>query len=263
MNTGRNFQAEIIINKVVSLVNDEGYEFKSKAGYISIVQKAIEELAIYTFFKEEWKDFKFPDNLIMDMPEDAFNIRDIYIFQGQVCDIGSSQKIWWKRNYYTEGNGYVANDKWTNRDPFYSSHSGYPSRHYDRTSTAKDINSPNNLYFYNIQNGSILFSSSCKNLGGRIMLHYNGLGCAFGEAPLIPALFRTAIEDYVCEFVLRERMARDQRGWLTLWQIYDKRLNDPMRGSWKEAEMRAKRMNASQRQELATYLGRGDWGRNR
>lgn len=263
MDTGRNHTPEIVISKVVSLVDDEGYEFKSKAGYISIVQKAIEELAITTYYQEAWKDFEFPDNLILEMPSDSFNLRNIYIFQGPVCDIGRSQKLWWKRNYYTQGGGYIANDKWTNNDPFIASHSSYPYVHQAPLMDRSTMYSPNDLYFYNIQNGQIMFSSSCKNLGGRVMLHYNSLGCEFGEAPLIPSIFRTAIEDYVCEFVLRERMARDQKSFSGLWKVYENRLNNPMNGSWKEAEMRAKKMNASQRGDMAVYLSRGNWGRNR
>jgi hypothetical protein len=269
MNTGRYHKPEIIISKAASLVGDSSYEFKSKAGYISIVQKAIEELAITTYFEETWKSFEFPENLTLEMPGDCFNIRDIYLFDGQACDIGKSRKVYWKRNYYTEGKGYVANDKWENgNDPFYPSHNMYPGGAYPDNLASRSLiryqNNPGNIYFYNIQNGNIMFSSSCKNAGQRIMLHYNGLGCEFGEAPLIPALYRTAIEDYVCEFVLREKMAvTPSQATTQLWKIYDNRLNNPMNGSWKEAEMRAKKMNASQRQELNTYLGRADYGRNR
>lgn len=264
MNTGRYHTPEIIISKASSLVGDSTYEFKSKAGYISIVQKAVEELAIYSYFEEIWNDFEMPKDLVLQMPEDCFNIRDIYLFNGQKCNIEKSRKVYWKRNYYTQGKGYVANDKWENHnDPYYPSHNIGP-RTYEPILRREAGNAVDQIYFYNIQNGVVMFSPSCLSGGERVMLHYNGLGCKFGEAPLIPAIFRTAIEDYVCEFVLREKMGQEpSQGLISLWKIYDNRLNNPMNGSWTEAINRAKKMNASQRQELATYLGRGDWGANR
>lgn len=263
MNTGRFFAPDIIITKVAELVDDAGYTYKSRNAYLSIVQKAVEELAIVAKYDEQWQSFDFPEDLRLDFPDNCFNIKNIYLFNGQSCNIQDSVKVYWKRNFYTEGKGYVANNKWNNRnDPFFRSHNVGIDNQSIQHNPHLRIN-PSGIYYYNIQNGQIMFSSSCSSAGKKVMLNYNGLGGEFGKEPFIPALYRTAIEDYVCEYVLRGKMAKDAVRWSKIWSVYENRLKNPMNGSWEEAIMRAKKMNSSQKNELNIYLGRGDWGQGR
>jgi hypothetical protein len=261
MNTFTFVTPEEILSNVLPQVDDTRMDFMPKGFYMSAIQKAMEDLALDTFFDERQEVFSFPgESLSLPMPEGAFNIRNIYVFHGDKCDIGSAQKVWWKRNYFTRGSGFMANDRGNNNnDPFYASHT--VTKKGEDKSLIRYERTPGNIHFYNIQAGMIMFSSSCRSFP-KVMIHYNGTGTPIGDAPIIPVIFRSAIEDHVTEFVLRVRMAKELsqvQKWRSLWQIYSQRKDDPYNGSWAKAETKAKSLHASQREELKEYLSRGGW----
>lgn len=240
------------------MVDDIEYRSAPKGFYTSMVQKALEELGMDTFFDERRESFDMPEeSLTLPLPKGCFNVKNIYLFNGNECNISNSIKVYWKRNYFTRGNGYIANDKFNNTmDPFYTDHFGVATQvnknliRYDTQQSAK--------FFYNIQMGNLMLSSYCRGVANKVMIHYNGTGCDLGDVPFIPVFLRTAVEDYVIEAILRVKMAKD-RAWKDLWAIYEHRLRQPYDGSWEKAETRIKMMNSSQRNELFEYLGRGAW----
>src|ERR1700743_799345 len=244
------------------MIGDREYKVLPKGFYISLIQKAFEDLAIDTFFDERRADFDFPaDTLTLPLPEGCFNIRNIYMYTGTHCDFVHTRKVYWKANYYTEGKGYIANNKGHNlRDPFYrNGFYGNVDNRYAGTNTHDRLFDPNRELFYGLQMGNIMFSSSCKTAGTKVHIHYNGTGCAIGEIPIIPIFLRTAIEDYVMCYALMFRIANDSapRRWQALLNTYERRLDrEGMGGSWHNAELRIKSLNQSQRDELALYLGR-------
>lgn len=263
MNTGTYITSDDILAIAAPMVGDMEFKNIPRGFYYSLIQKAFEELNLDSYFQELRTDLDFPDNLVLDLPEGCFNVKNIYVYDGDFCDIGRSRKVWWKRNYSTNGKGYIANDKGNNHgDPYYASHG--LNKNVDKTLIRYDNSmSVNSELFYNIQMGKLMFSSSCKSAGRKVHIHYNGTGCAIGDAPIIPVYFRTAMEDYVIEAALRFRMANDSgdiRKWQMLNSAYRQQLDkDGMDGSWFKAIMRVREMNSSQREELATYLGRGGW----
>ena len=260
-----------ILSDVLKLVDDERYEINSRGYYVSIIQQALEGLAFDTFFDVKTEDFEFPkDDLRLDMPIGSFNIRHIYIFNGDKCHVASAQKLWYKRNYYPakKGTGYFADNRGNNSgDPF------YPSSSFDRNTTLKEdglIISPsnratvNNSYFYNVQNGIIMFSSICRSYA-KVHIEFNGTGCDIGDIPIIPMFLREAVNDFTAEMALRIRMAKpDGRQYGALWQIYDKRLNRDEQygigvGSWRRAAIRVKTLSKAKRDDLFEYFGRSSW----
>lgn len=197
------------------------------------------------------------------MPIGAFNIRDIYLYEGTTCDIARSQKVWWKRNYYTNGNGYFADNKGNNHnDPF------MPSNTIGRMAKDGPVTrhraSVENHFFANTQNGIIMFSSACR-VFPKVHLVYNGTGCEIGDVPFIPLFLREAVIDFASEATLRIRMAKpDGKGYAALWQIYDKRLNRDQQygmgqGSWYRANDRVKSMSTAEKSDLYEYLNRNQW----
>jgi hypothetical protein len=264
MTTNTYITPEIILSTVQGMVGDTKGLLLPKGVYISAVQKALEDLSLESFFAVKHESFDFPnDTLTLEMPRGCFNIKNIYLFSGSECIIGQSRKVYWKRNYYTQGNGYVANDKVNNvPDPFFGSHGqGFRSRQPNGINNhlGGTVNGDiGNLLYYNIQMGDIMFSSSCRGKGNRIMIEYNHTFTDIGDAPIIPIIFRAYVEDYVCEYVLRMMGANDPAK-LKLWQIYDMRLNKLYDGSKARAIQTALSMNSSQRQELAIYYSRGQW----
>lgn len=265
MNTNTFVKPSEIMSVVLPMVGDTDNKMFAKGLYISIIQKAFEELAIDSFFDVRRETLDFPtDSLTVPLPEGCFNVRNVYLLNGDDCNIDETLKVYWKRNYFTKGNGFVANDKGNNQhDPFYTQRNvGLGSDHnrFDKSNVRNQANVLH-AFYYNIQGGNIMFSSSCRNKTNKVHIEYNGTGCAIDDVPIIPIFLRTAIEDYVIETVLRMRTAMEaDRKWSMLWQIYEKRLNKEGNygygGSWMTAQYRVKTLNSSQRNELAEYLSK-------
>lgn len=264
MNTGAYISPSVILSSAAIMVGDREFKALPIGFYNIVIQQAFERLALDTYFDEKRKDIDLNGSLVHQLPSDCFNVKNVYVFSGNICDITSSRKVYWKRNYYTQGNGFIANDKGgtNNHDPFYDNSlrgtKEYGNQLYARVSEVENVK---NTLYYNFQMGNIMISSECLSAGQKLHIHYNGTGCAIDEAPIIPVYLRQAMEDYVTEAALRARMANDSdpRRWQSLWSIYNKRLNDPYTGSWEKAEYMVKNLNSSQREELYTYLGRGAW----
>lgn len=251
-----------------AMAGDKTMSIIPRGMYLSIISDAFRELNIDSFFMINQKDFEMPtEHLSIQLPDDCFNVRNIYIFDGDVCNVAQSKKVWWKRNYYTTGSGYFANDKGYNgNDPYYMNHSEMENR--DKRFIRVEPNSTvNNVLFYNIQNGVLMLSSSCRAAGTRVHVEYNSTGCNVEEAPIIPRFFKTAIEDYAIETLMRFRMANEPanaRAWQILQQTYAVRLDkDGLDGSWHKAVMRVRNMDTLQRASLAEYLGRAAWATGR
>jgi hypothetical protein len=262
MNTGSYITSDDILFKASAMAGDKDYKSLPKGFYYSLIQQAFEELNLDSFFQELRVDLPMPmDTLTLPLPEGCFNIRNIYIFNGDKCNIDSSRKVWHKRNYFTRGSGFIANDKGNDtRDPYYSRGGAGSSN----KSLPRDNNhGVNSALYYNIQMGDLMLSSSCRGAGTMVHIHYNGTGCAIGEAPIIPVYFRTAMEHYVIVEALLYRMANDSgdiRKWQMLYSTYEKKLDrDGYDGSWHKAIQRVKSMNTSEREELKEYLSRGGW----
>lgn len=267
MDTATYVSPDEILSIILPSVGDREMRVFPEGFYHGLIQKALEALALDTFFQtlhHDYFDFDW-DSLSSPLPQGCFNTREVYIFNGDNCNYQESIKLWWKRNYYTKGHGYIANDKGRNQnDPFMTHRGFYNSRYAENKSLIRwdreaglDVNQ---RYFYNIQMGKLMVSSQCKMAAKNVHLVYNGTGCAIGSLPIIPIYLRTAVEDYVCEAALRIRMAEDgPREWQALWAVYNNRLNQPFDGSMDKARYIVQRLNTSQREELKEYLGRGQW----
>ncbi len=264
MNTSaQNFvTVDEILADVLKLVDDERYEVNTKGHYTSQIQQALEGLAFDTFFQTLRDDFDFPvDNLTLPMPLGSFNIKHVYLYNGDKCEVSRSQKVWYKTNYFTKGNGYFADNKGNNMDPFIENSR---SNRYQSLYPGHQVrSSADNTFYYNTENGMIMFGSACR-IYSKVHIVYNGTGCDIGSIPIIPLFLREAVNDFVTEFTLRIKMAKDPRTWTTLWQIYDKRLNRDQQyglgqGSWYRAEQRVKNMSTAERSDLLEYLGRSSW----
>ncbi len=248
---------EILADVLVS-VDDEAFKDHSKGFYVSQVQQALQELSFDTYFDERTEDFDVPSNLRLEMPKGAFNIKQIYLFNGTKCNIAKSQIVYHKRNYFTGGVGYVAKDKWNNRDPFYDSRSFHGR---NRRAVGDSDSAINDLYFYNIQNGMMMFSSSISRFE-KIMVVYNGISTDIGEVPIIPTFFREAVKSWVLDVAYKIKMARavaDLGKWQALWSMNNNLLRKPFTGYWDLALYRAKNIDSKEREDINVYIGRLDY----
>jgi len=275
MNTGHYITPDEIIFNASAMSGDRDYKALPKGVYLSFIQDAFRELNMSTLFAEQRFECDMPHGLVMPLPEDCFDVKNIYIFNGDICNVSNSRKVWWKRNYYTKGgHGYIANDKGQNNyDPYYASRTNENREDQNNITNVDDKslirwddrNELNDVLFYNMQMGNLMFSSSCRKAGTKVHIHYQGTGGNIIEAPIIPLFFKGAIEDFVIEAILRVRMANEPamaKMWQGLQQTYAIRLDkNGFNGSWHTALMHANSMSTSQREELKEYLGRNQWSR--
>jgi hypothetical protein len=253
-----------ILADVLKSVGDEDYRHNSKGWYISQMQEALEELSFDTLFNTKVLDFAVPQNLNLDLPAGTFNIKQLYVFNGDLCNISSKRNLWPKRNYFTKGNGYLARNTASNNDPFYSSLNGRNFLNDNQLNTGSNFhNSGNeNTYYYNVYNGVVMLSPACRTFQ-KIAMVINGTGCEIGELPIIPNFFRQAVKDWVCEISLRNRL-KDEPQLINVWRTYEKNLNYHENygfytGSWYKAKERVRNMGSHEREAIREYLAKPAW----
>lgn len=259
---------EMILSDVLPIVGESG-EFRElpKGFYIQQIQKALEALSFDTYFSKKMYSTVIPDNLAMDIPKGMFNLRNMYLSNNTSCGIGpDSVNVYFKSNFFNDdgtGSGnYVARNKGTTKggDPFYGNGrpDNYPvsSKNNNSTSSAFGTNEKHDhLYFYNIQNGRIMFSSTCKRYS-HVIMEFNGLDAGIGDKPLIPIQFREVVIDFVAEAVLRIKASRNQQQWGGMYNDSKQRLGrNPFHtsGTWHNAVQRASSLDSKAKEDLALY----------
>ena len=113
MNANDFVSVDHLLAEITATVNDTDFKKGfSKGWYTSRIQDAIQELSFDTYWLKVQHDYKVPANCQIDMPENVFNIREIYLYSGEICDPVTSQVVYWKRlfNNTNKGNGYTSND---------------------------------------------------------------------------------------------------------------------------------------------------------
>ena len=251
-----------ILSDVLPLVQDEGFRVKSKGWYTSQAQQALEELSFDTFFAE--KDpilIAIPEDLKIPIPKGTFNIRQLYITNGNSCNIGNSRNVYHKRNYIAGSqSGYLARDKFdNNNDPFYN------NRNFNNVDSRpaqgdEDRSRPANLYFYGVHNGVINLSPSCRNFKN-IFIVANGIATEIGDTPLIPSFLRQAVKSYVLVEGLKAVQADSMgtamfNGWTAILAREMNSKDNIANGTWIKAERRVKSFDSKEREDLNEYFAR-------
>ena len=239
-----------ILADVTSTVND--MDFKkgfSKGWYTSRIQDAMQELSFDTFWLKIQQDVEMPENCQLKMPKNVFNVREIYLYSGEICNPLNSQVVYWKRLFNNTSNG-----------------EGYTAKVKDDGSNSGDIFQPNQSrytrsnngfwgpkYYYNVMNGLLMFSSECNSFP-YVRIVYNGMGVENGDMPVIPRFFERAVVDYVEERFYNAMKSRDPRKYRGLWNDAFGRLNDLRGGSWNKAKKRIKAMDSQEKESMEEYI---------
>lgn len=244
MNANDFVSVDHLLADVTATVNDT--EFKtgfSKGWYISRIQDAIQELSFDTYWLKVQEDYKTPTNCQMDMPANVFNIREIYLYTGELCKPSASRVVYWKRQFNNnfKGTGYTAKVTDNNSGDIFQPN--YSSNH--RPGSSK--------YYYNVINGLIMLSDSCKSYP-YIRIIYNGMGVPNGDTPIIPRFFERAVVDFVEEKFYNAMKSRDIRKYRPLWTDSFQKLNDPRSGSWSKAKKRIKSMDSKEKESMEEYI---------
>lgn len=240
-----------ILAEVTVTVNDEKFRNGlTKGWYVSRIQDALQELAFDTFFQKVTLDLDLPlDTLQLDFPENIFNIRELYVYNGDdCCSPTASQVVHWKRQFNNkngQGNFYTARIKdrafGNGNDPFLPNN-GFESSGYWYGSK----------YYANVAEGKIMFSSDCRGFT-KVRIVANGAGCPIGDLPVVPKFFERAVNDYVEEKFFNTMKNRD-RSFAPRWSEAYNKLNDLRIGSWKKAQMRVSSMDSFEKESLEEYL---------
>lgn len=251
MNSNDFVSVDHLLAEITSTLND--VEFRSgfsKGWYISRIQDALQELSFDTFWLKVQQDITIPENLQIPMPPGVFNVREIYLYNGEVCHPQKSQVVYWKRNFNNNFDG-----------------DGYTSRVKDDGSQSSDIFQPNQRimgssnyigfagmkFYYNTVNGLIMLSRDCSAYPN-IRIVYNGMGGEIGDLPVVPRFFERAVNDYVEERFYNAMKSRDPRKYRILWNDAYSRLNDLVGGSWNKARKRIKAMDSSEKASMEEYI---------
>jgi hypothetical protein len=242
--------ANHILAEITSTVDDKAFRNGFPKGwFMSRIQDAMQELAVDTMYFKLQHDEEIPASLQVKIPENVFNIREIYLYNGSFCNPIKTQNVYYKRlfNNNYDGQGYTAmikDDGSNSGDPFV----GDLSRN--------SITSPYNLYDYyaNEQNGILMLSRS--SIGYKyIRIIFNGFGTAVGDIPIIPRMFEEAIKDFVYVRYYNAMKSRDPRKYRPLWIDAKNDLENPQTGSWNKARKRANSMNTYERESMNLYIG--------
>lgn len=239
-----------ILADVLPLVGDVNFITSSKGFYISQIQQALEELAFETFFDNRQETFDIPDNLRIELPKGAFNIENIYLVETSEdgCNITKSANVFWKKNFINSrsGNGYVSMNKGNNgNDPLYK----------DTFATTE----PNGVFYYAVQQGVIMLSSSCRSWS-KILVEYSGTGGDIGDEPFVPIYFRQAVKGYVAvkglEIKVSKAMPSEKPQLMAIANQQRAILTEPYSGTWVTAERRARRADDKEKKAIKEYMQR-------
>lgn len=230
----------------------------SRGFYISRIQQAIEKLAISTFYDVITGDFPLPKQLISELPINCFNIREIYLWNGSCCQPEGSVIVHFKRLFNNkpgngDGNNFTAlrMNNQIHNDPFYGNWD-YEWGFGDGEGGC------GRLYYANIQNGKIMFSSNAQGYSNYRIV-YNGFGGEIGNPPLVPRLLREVTQDMVICSIFQAKMAREPRTYMALYREYNDKLYNYKSGTFFEAKNRISAMNSWARKDYEEYQGHGDW----
>jgi len=236
--------ANEILADVITETEDYDYRLFSKGWYLSQMQQCLEELSFDTFIKTVYTDDAFPSaSLAYSLPENTFNVKNIFVYNGALGVPTDSQRVLWKRGGYTTGpdsSFFAENKAGQDEDPYIA--------HLSQTSE-------DDALWASIDNGVIYFSNAAATYS-YIHLRTNGTLTAIGDAPLIPQFFRQAVKLWVVLEFYRRMRKRNPRMYGSLFNATHDELYAPFRGKWDEALARSRTLDTKARNDLKEYLSK-------
>jgi hypothetical protein len=250
MNANDFVSVDKIIAEVTQTVDDKDLKKGfTKGWFVSRIHDCLQELAFDTFYMKIQEDFELPDVLQIKMPLDTFNIREIYLYNGEKCNPTSTQVVHYKRlfnnNYKGEGYSARVKDDGSNSGDLFLPNQTHISRNRQGFSGQK--------YYYNVQNGLMMFSKECSAFP-YVRVIFNGMGGVDGSKPMIPRFFHRTIVDWLEERYYNAMKARNPRTFRIIWQDAYNRLYDLRTGSWAKARKRVASMDSAEKESMEEYI---------
>ena len=234
-----------ILADVLTETEDEDFRLFTRGWYISQVQQALEELSFDTLLLILHRDFVFPSvTYAIDLPENTFNLKEIYVYNGALGHPSNKQPVRWKKNYYSHGAGksYLANNTSdTSEDPYIIE--------------PISSSSEGSLLYASIENGNLTFSSGCASYSF-IHLVYNGTLTPIGDTPMVPQFFRQAVKLWASLEFYRRMRKRDKNYYSSIFTSTYNELYKPFTGVWHTAMKRINSMDTKVINDLKEYLSK-------
>lgn len=248
-----NFSSYDILNKVLDSCDDRSLRSGYTEGwYHAMIEEGLREIGFDSKYKEVVKDIKNwnDGSNQINVPENIFNVKHLYLFNGDCCILDKAIRVDYKRNFNnTRAKDYTAN-----------------IMHGDRTG---DVFYPHNfrdapkIPFGNIQNGKIMIFSKSDNYPH---LRVIGNGIESGDVrddKIIPQFAVNAINDYVACNYWRSMIPRHQNPGLAndMYVIFKNSLegNRMVAGSWDKAISRLKSIGRWKRDNISLHTRRPDF----
>lgn len=236
--------AEEIIAAAMYALDDIQEKRHPKGYYLGLLRDAMKEMGFDSMFPTYTASGPITGP-IMKLPDGVVGIKSMYAYNGEYCNVDTATPIRWKPNFHRPGGtGYLADNRWKNEhDPLQDTHvagGGSP------------VNSPDDVCFYNIQNGSLMLSDRCLSYG-RIFIRYAGVNGALEKCPAVPFWAEQAILDWVVVRAAMIDMAREPK-LQGVFGVFNNSLRSFPDGSWHKAKKRVSEMDENERKSLRMYL---------
>ena len=252
---------ESILTDVLMYTRNERFDKVTKGFLLSQMRKCLEELSYSTFFSEVNRSFPMPSNRILELPEKVFNIKQIYLYNGDKCNIANATNVYWKRNYFHTGAGYGVsrNKPDNNSDAFYGGNGLGGNLPYKQDITNDNSRTTSNsLFYYGYQQGNLYFSESCSKFSN-ILIKFNSIWEMDISKPCIPRQFRRVVVDWCVESTWRAMVPENPNVYRPMLADAQRALGfdeNTFTGSWYRAKNLVARMGSKQKEDLQEYLSR-------
>jgi len=229
---------EILADALVA-INDQEMKLFRKGWYLRQIRTGLETLNYKAPFVERHADMYISKDLSMPLPSGAWNIKDIFLYNGDDCTIQTSTRVLLKRNFIQGAGGYTARVK-TGQIDLYS----------------KTNVNDNSLFFYNVNNGRIVLSSSCAAFENIRVVFY-GMPTDISQVKFIPPFLREVLISYTVErafFSLKATENSYRLMWIDAKTDLYSELNRTEPSKWDNAIYAIKRIDKKAWDDISVYL---------
>ena len=91
-------KSDVLVN-----VGDEDMKKLTPGFYSRRIKRCLDELGYETFFLTHFQDYAMPESLQLFIPSGAFNLNNIFAYNGDCCEVGEMQTVHNKRQFLRRG----------------------------------------------------------------------------------------------------------------------------------------------------------------
>lgn len=255
MESSEFISVEQALSDLVTACNDEGYTRSGldKGFYISRIHGAVTYFGLETFYQTVVKDINnFDRSGVISIPVNAFNIREIYLYNISNEEVTDIVTVHWKRNLaYGTSKARTSRIRKNTNDPVDGG--GYFDYKNRITATTPG------LITANIQSGRIILDGEYDSYSG-IRIIYNGMGSKNGDIPCIPRIIYDGILDKAKLDTFEYLKVRDKSFRVDYQDSYSKFFGyGRAKGTLLECKRRISSMDKFQRDSMMEYFSNADY----